>query len=238
LPSRDRPDAPVYFLEVQMQRDALLYRRLSSEVFLYLYRQPSVKRWRAVVVYPSAAIEVAERETFGTLLSAPDVRVVYLNELASISELSPGLGTLRLMVEPAAMVPKAARGLLARVQQSPISTTEAARLIELIETVVVYTFPRLSREEITAMLGLTDLVKDSRFYQETRAEALQEGVEREKALIVRLLQRKLGELPETVLEQVSQLPLEQLESLGEALLDFEGVADLQTWLTQQIDVEK
>jgi predicted transposase/invertase (TIGR01784 family) len=225
-----------------MQRDALLYRRLFSEMFLYLYRQPSVKRWRAVVVYPSAAIEVAERETFGTLLSAPDVQVVYLDELASISELSPGLGTLRLMVEPAARVPEAARDLLGRVQQSAIPATEAERLIELIETIVVYTFPRLSREEIATMLGLTDLVKDSRFYQETRAEALQEGreegIKREKALILRLLQRKLGELPETVQEQVRQLPLERLEALGEALLDFEAVADLQGWLTQQTDVEE
>lgn len=218
-----------------MQCDVLLYRRLFAEVFLYLYRQPSVQRWRAVVVYPGAAIEVAEPETFGILLSGPDVQVVYLDELAAISELSPGLGTLRLMVEPAATVPAAARSLLARVQQSAIPTAEAARLIELIETVVVYTFPRLSREEIATMLGLTDLVKDSRFYQETRAEALQEGREEgEKALILRLLQRKLGEVPEELQEQVRQLPLERLEALGEALLDFEGVADLQAWLAQQI----
>lgn len=36
---------------------------------------------------------------------------------------------------------------------------------------VVCTFPRLSREEIAAMLGLSEL-KETRVYQETRKEAL------------------------------------------------------------------
>ena len=53
-----------------------------------------------------------------------------------------------------------------------------AQLIELIETIVVYTFPRLSREEIATMLGLSDL-KETRVYQETREEALKEGRQEE-----------------------------------------------------------
>ncbi len=234
LPPSDRPDAPVYFLEVQMQRDGLLYRRLFSEVFLYLRQHPTVRRWRAVVVYPRAAVEVTEPETFGALMASPYVQVVYLDELGTIAELSLGLGILRLIVEPEATVPMAARGLLERVQQSSKADAETARLVELIETIVVYTFPQRSRQEVAAMLGLTDLVKDSRFYQETRAEALAEGRQEEaKSLVLRLLNRKLGELPNALQEQVSQLPLETLEVLGEALFDFEAVADLQAWLTEQ-----
>lgn len=34
LPPETAADAPVYFLEAQFQRDALLYRRLFAEVFL------------------------------------------------------------------------------------------------------------------------------------------------------------------------------------------------------------
>ena len=238
LPPEHRPDAPVYFLEVQVQRDVTLYRRLFSEVFLYLRQHPAIRRWRAVVVYPSAAIEVVEPETFGTLLASSDVQVVYLNQLASIAELSPGLGILRLIVEPPATVPATARDLLTRVQQLAIAEAESQRLVELIETIVVYTFPRLSREEIANMLGLTDLVKDSRFYQETRSEALQEGreegrEEEAKSLIARLLTRKLGSLPDELQERVNQLPLETLEALGEALFDFVEVADLHAWLIQQ-----
>ncbi|PSB05103.1 DUF4351 domain-containing protein [Merismopedia glauca] len=33
--------------------------------------------------------------------------------------------------------------------------------------------------------------------------------------------------------QVDELSLEQLEALGEALLDFEGLEDLQNWLSSR-----
>lgn len=70
LPPSDRPTAPVYFLEVQFQRDELFYRRLLSEVLLYLRQYPAVKRWQAVVIYPRRAIEVPEPETFGEWLAS------------------------------------------------------------------------------------------------------------------------------------------------------------------------
>lgn len=100
------------------------------------------------------------------------------------------------------------------------------------------------------MLGLTDLIKDSRFYQETRAEALEEGLEegrkegrkegaeRERTLVLRQLRRKLGELPGKTHGLVSQLPLEILELLGEALLDFSKMEDLEAWLAQQPATEQ
>lgn len=68
--------------------------------------------------------------------------------------------------------------------------------------------------------------------QEGRQEGRQEGLEKERALIVRQLTRKVGRLPEVVLEAMQQLSLAQLEDLGEALLDFEGLANLEAWLAQ------
>jgi predicted transposase YdaD len=47
---------------------------------------------------------------------------------------------------------------------------------------------------------------------------------------LRLLTRRVGELPQEVCQQVESLRLEQLENLGEALLDFTSMADLQAWL--------
>ena len=228
LPPADRPDAPVYFLEVQMQRDAALYRRLFAEVFLYLRQNPTVRQWRAVVVYPSAAIGVAEPETFDALVAAPYVRVVYLDELGNITELPLGLGILRLIVEPPSTMPAAARTLLGRIQRSPIADSKTTGLVELIETIVVYTFPRRSRQEIASMLGLTN-IRETRVYQEGREEEA-------KSLVLRLLNRKLGAMPNVLEVQVSQLPLETLESLGEALFDFAEVSDLQMWLAQQPSV--
>jgi hypothetical protein len=51
-----------------------------------------------------------------------------------------------------------------------------------------------------------------------------------QALVLRLLQRRVGDLPPQVREQIQSLSLEQLEALGEALLDFRSNADLFNWL--------
>ena len=85
------------------------------------------------------------------------------------------------------------------------------------------------------MLGIT--LQETRVYREIKEEGIQEGEgrgkQREKSLILRLLNRRVGELPEDVRQQVEALPLEQLENLGEALLDFSSMADLQAWLNRE-----
>ncbi len=58
---------------------------------------------------------------------------------------------------------------------------------------------------------------------------IEQGIQRETDLIVRLLQRKVGELEPAVEAQIRGLDIDQLEDLGEALLDFEEAEDLTTW---------
>lgn len=54
----------------------------------------------------------------------------------------------------------------------------------------------------------------------------------EARMLVRLLNRRLGEVPDRFVAQIQQLTVPQLEDLGEALLDFTSVADLEGWLSQ------
>ncbi|MGK7883829.1 MAG: DUF4351 domain-containing protein [Crocosphaera sp.] len=62
---------------------------------------------------------------------------------------------------------------------------------------------------------------------------IEQGKQLEAAnLVLRLLHRRLGQVSESVSEQIRQLPVEQLEDLGEALLDFENEADLLNWLAK------
>ncbi len=71
-------------------------------------------------------------------------------------------------------------------------------------------------------------------YQQDREQAKQEGREEgEQRLILRQLNRSFGEIDATLIEQVKRLSIEQLEELGEALLDFSELADLEAWLNQQ-----
>jgi len=82
------------------------------------------------------------------------------------------------------------------------------------------------------MLELTDTdLKQTRFYQEVFTEGRQEGRQEEgTTLILRLLQRRCGELTPALVERVAQLSLPQLEALGEALLEFREAANLEQWL--------
>ncbi|MUL36497.1 DUF4351 domain-containing protein [Gloeocapsopsis dulcis] len=64
-------------------------------------------------------------------------------------------------------------------------------------------------------------------YERGKEEGKQEG---EQTLVLRLLQRRVGELPQEVRGQIQTLSVEQLEALGEALLDFTAIEDLLNWL--------
>ena len=71
-------------------------------------------------------------------------------------------------------------------------------------------------------------------YQQDRElakqEGLKEGLEKEKSLIIRQLNRRIGEIDSLLIQKVQQLSVEKLEELGEALLDFTSITDLETWL--------
>ena len=76
-------------------------------------------------------------------------------------------------------------------------------------------------------------LQETRVYQEAVAEGEARGrAEGEGGLVLRLLNRRVGSLPPELSSQVQQLTLPQLEDLGEALLDFTNLADLEGWLGQ------
>jgi hypothetical protein len=63
--------------------------------------------------------------------------------------------------------------------------------------------------------------------QQGEAIGLQKG---EAKVVLRLLNRRFGQLPPHITETIQKLSVEKLEDLGEALLDFESQADLINWL--------
>ena len=58
-------------------------------------------------------------------------------------------------------------------------------------------------------------------------------IEAQRSLLTRLLTRKIGSMPISTIDRINSLPIEQLESLGEALLDFGTIDDLTNWLENQ-----
>jgi predicted transposase/invertase (TIGR01784 family) len=199
-----------------------LYHRFFAELFLYLKQNPATQDWGAVLVYPRRSLEPDNSTLHRALLASPQVQRIYLDELSTLAEPSLGLGLVQLVVESEASSASRARQLIEHTQQSALAGLSPEEIIDLIQTIMVYKFPRLGREEIEQMLGLSEL-KQTRVYQ----EALQEEA---ASLVLRQLARRVGQFSPVVRSHIQQLPLAQLEELGEALLDFESMQDLTDWL--------
>jgi predicted transposase YdaD len=115
------------------------------------------------------------------------------------------------------------------------------QVLELIETVLVYKFPKLTRQEIEAMFTYSDL-KQTRVYQDAKEEGEQRGlklgeqrglVKGQATMLLRLLNRKFGQISPSLRGKVNKLSAKQLENLAEALFDLETIADLSAWLKTQ-----
>jgi Domain of unknown function (DUF4351) len=71
----------------------------------------------------------------------------------------------------------------------------------------------------------------SQAYLEWEQQTEQRGAAQEAQLLVlRQLKRRIGELSPVIQTQVQALSLAQIESLGEALLDFTSAEDLSVWM--------
>jgi len=84
-------------------------------------------------------------------------------------------------------------------------------------------------------------MRGSVIYQEIREDGLLEGrqlglLEGRKdealSLLSRLLIRRIGSIAPETREQIQTLSVEELEDLGEALLDFSEASDLTNWLNE------
>jgi predicted transposase/invertase (TIGR01784 family) len=222
LPPQMENPGIVYFCEVQFQKDELLYERLFGESFLYFYRNRTrFSDWQAVVIYPSRSVEQSNTFPYQDLLNGDRLHRVYLDELGEIGQLPLGVALMSLTTVDETNSPAIARLLLSRARQEELSLEARRVIMDMVTTIMVYRFTTLSRREIEVMLGLD--LQQSRVYQEAKAEG-------ERSLILRLLNRKVGEIPDAVLEAIDSLSISQLETLGEALLDFGSIADLESWL--------
>ncbi len=222
----------VYLCEVQFQLDELLYERMLSEISIYTYRnRERFTDWQAVVIYPTRTIEQSRTEMVREMLASGRIRRVYLDELGNVEELPTGLGLMVLTTLEGERATQSAIGLIERAQGN-------RGIIDLISTIIVYKFSNLSRDEVDAMLGIE--LEQTRVYQEAKAEGetigeakgLEQGWQQERALVVRLLTKKLGNLTPKIQSRINELSIDRVEFLGEALLDFTSIADLEAWLDQ------
>jgi predicted transposase/invertase (TIGR01784 family) len=220
------PEGLIFFCEAQFQPDATLYERLVSEIGIYAFRyRDEFRDWRALVIYPSRSTEQSRLETVQDLIDSGRITRIYLDELAETEDSSIGVRLMLLTTLSRQRLVETAKTIIGQTQDSP----EARAIMGMVSTIVVYKFNNLSRAEVEAMLGIE--LQQTRVYQEAREEGREEGRQAEGvAVVLKQLQRKLGELPDEVQSQIMALSIERLELLAEELLDFSSLENLTAWL--------
>ncbi|MFO0053831.1 MAG: DUF2887 domain-containing protein [Dolichospermum sp.] len=238
-PTSNNSDVPLIFLEAQMQRDPKFYSRYFQGIFSYIDQYEISRNWRGLLILLNKRLELGSELPHRNLLNS-QVERLYLEDLLYQDDLSPNLALLRLIVTP-----KDQAGLAARKILNSVSTEAEFQLkLDLVESILVNKFTQLTLEEIQKMLNLKETdITQSRFYQEVleigekkglqqgMQQGVQQGVQQGEAnLTIRLLKRRCGNLTAIQEQKVRSLSISQLESLGEALLDFPNMSDWENWL--------
>jgi predicted transposase/invertase (TIGR01784 family) len=223
----DSGEKPIYFVEVQFQPKPEFYWEFITEINIYLNQYKPQQDWQAVALFAKRSLDVEVLTNYQQeLVNSGRIKRIYLDEISSGSI---GMGLIELIVSKENQAPELVKNLMQRTQTEITNNSEREGIIELLETVLLSKFSQLTRQEIEAMFLVND-IKQTRVYQ----EAKQEGRELEATnLLLRQLSKRFGKLTDSYIQKISNLKIAQLEDLGEALLDFRDINDLDEWLKSQ-----
>ncbi len=222
------PEFPVVLLEVQMHPDPGFHHRLAAQTYRFLQQHPRVEHWAVLVITPHNRLNLGPSQALQLFLQ--QVAWINLEVLSRRSQLDPLLNLLTLPIRPASELAASSQQILA----------VRPDLDQVVLPMLMQRLPHLTNEEIMVIAGIpmeelrhTRAAQDwlAAGRQEGRQEGLEEGRRDEAAaMALRQLNRRCGPLSEATTAQIQALPLEQLEALADALLDFQGPADLAAWL--------
>jgi predicted transposase YdaD len=203
---------PLIFLEAQMQRDSDFYGRYFAELFLYLYQYKVKTSWQGLLILKNRQDDLGSELPYETELNIKITRL-YLEDLLSLKNLTPNLALLKLIVADDSEVVSLGKSILRDAENEG----EFQRRFRLIEAILKSKLPQLTIEEVLEMFDL----KTAKMPELGAYEAL-----------VKYWEDKGKEEAEAKGLQKGE---SELESLGEALLDFQGMSDLENWFQSQND---
>ena len=212
----------VLHLEFQTQPDEAIPFRM-ADYRLRVHRRYPNKDMRQLVIYlKSTGSDLVRQNTFNISGMRHEFEVIRLWELPYSDLLQfPGLLPLAILgrtddrTQTLREIGSLIDNLGDRREQSNIAaaTSLLAGLV-------------LKKDVISAVLR-EEIMQDSVIYQDIKAQGVQEG---KAGLVLRQLKRRLGEIEAKDEIRINGLSVEQLEALGDALLDFSRYNDLSIWL--------
>ena len=236
----------VLHIEFQTEARAEIPFRM-ADYRLRVYRRYPNKRIHQVVIYlkPTSS-ELVYQDSFEIPGTRHEFQVIRLWEqpeelfwqstgllpLAVLSQTSNRRETLREVAQRIEQIEE-------RRERSNVAASAAILAGLVLDKKVI---EGLLREEI---------MRESVIYQEIRAKGKAEGIaegeakgkaegiaegkqEGEASLVLRILRKLIGQVSQDLEKQIQTLSIDQLEELGEALLDFTTEVDLVNWLNQSI----
>jgi predicted transposase/invertase (TIGR01784 family) len=219
LPHHRKPDLPILFLEAmnyKPQSGKGFYLELFAEIAMYLNDYRPRNDWRAVVIFTHHRLDPGLPIQYSHYQQSDRLQRLYLNQLSDEwAQRSPAVAALQLIGLKPTVAKSRAKALVQQVQHERHLPNSSA-IVELIETICVYKFPDLSREQIEAMLGTTNL-KQTKVYQEAKQEGAletkQESVSRFLAMGLTLQQVARGlDLPIEEVEQIVKQAQDQSQN--------------------------
>lgn len=183
-----RRKLPLYFVEVQFHRKPNFYANLFAKVFSYLEENDAGQEWVAVAIFPTRAEEPKRLGPYAELLDSQRVRRIYLEDIAlSADDLPLGLRVLQLLFASLARAEELAPRIIEEANVEWGHGELTAKVVELVERMLLLRFPELDREAMRMKFKLHD-IRESKVWKEARDEGLEEGREegREEGDVLRL----------------------------------------------------
>jgi hypothetical protein len=176
---------------------------------------------------------ITDVETWGNgvyvLASALKTGIVVLHQLPE----TPDTLWLRLLGKDGVQT-RAIRELDRLPQNSPYR----ANVVELLSALkrALETKGDRNNQETELLMSLRTSPDYLEYIEQITQKGIEQGIERGKLiaqqeLVLKLLTRKVGNLSPEMRSQILNLSIDRLASLSEALLDFQSLVDLESWLS-------
>ncbi len=206
---------------------------------LRVYRKYPQKQMRQIVIYlKETGSELVQQNSFTISGMRHEFEIIRLWEQQTEDLLQfPGLLPLAVLGR------SDNRTQTLREISSVISTIENRRQQSNITAATSILAGLVLEKDVIRSVLREEIVRESVIYQDIvekatakgKAEGIKEGEakgikEEAVSLVLRLLKKRIGQIRPSDESRITNLSVEQLEALGEALLDFSSGDDLSAWL--------
>ncbi|OBQ32201.1 MAG: hypothetical protein AN485_22155, partial [Anabaena sp. MDT14b] len=119
--------------------------------------------------------------------------------------------------------------LIRGLYERGLTKEKIVKLFKIIDKMM--SLPKELQRGLVAKIKHLEEENQMPFISPTEELAMERGeLKGEQQLILRLLNRRFCEIESSFIDTIRTLTIEQLELLGEALLDFSSITDLEQWL--------